>query len=170
MNRFEKIPFEQFYKDFFATQSHLTPAEVSEETLHTIYNNIKLPQRATKASAGYDFFTPFELDLDDEYLIIPTGVRWVCDNPNYVLLLLPRSGLGFKYGVHLRNTSGVIDVDYANVANYGHIIAKIAAEDACTIEAGKGFMQGIIVPFAAIDDEAQITRERTGGFGSTTEA
>lgn len=169
MNKFEKVPFDQFVKDFFNTQS-FTPDEVSEDTLLEIYNNIKLPQRATKVSAGYDFYSPFDLALDNEYLTIPTGIRWVCDNPNYVLLLLPRSGLGFKYGMQLRNTVGVIDADYANAANYGHIMAKIAAEEDCTVENGKGFMQGIIVPFAAIDDEATITRERTGGFGSTTEA
>lgn len=169
MNKFEKVPFDQFVKDFFNTQS-FTPDEVSEDTLLEIYNNIKLPQRATKISAGYDFYSPFDLALDNEYLTIPTGIRWVCDNPNYVLLLLPRSGLGFKYGMKLRNTVGVIDADYANAANYGHIMAKIATEEDCTIENGQGFMQGIIVPFAAVNDEAAITRERTGGFGSTTEA
>ena len=90
MNKFEKVPFDQFVKDFFNTQS-FTPDEVSEDTLLEIYNNIKLPQRATKVSAGYDFYSPFDLALDNEYLTIPTGIRWVCDNPNYVLLLLPRS-------------------------------------------------------------------------------
>ena len=169
MNKFEKVPFGQFVKDFFNTQP-FSPDEVSEETLLEIYDNIKLPQRATKVSAGYDFYSPFDLALDNEYLTIPTGIRWVCDNPNYVLLLLPRSGLGFKYGMQLRNTVGVIDADYANAVNYGHIMAKIATEEDCTIENGQGFMQGIIVPFAAVDDEAAITRERTGGFGSTTEA
>lgn len=169
MNKFEKVPFDQFVKDFFNTQS-FTPDEVSEDTLLEIYNNIKLPQRATKISAGYDFYSPFDLALDNEYLTIPTGIRWVCDNPNYVLLLLPRSGLGFKYGMQLRNTVGVIDADYANAANYGHIMAKIATVEDCTVENGQGFMQGIIIPFAAVDDEAAITRERTGGFGSTTEA
>lgn len=165
MIKFEKVPFDQFYKDFFNTQQ----IDVSREVLLEIYDNIKLPQRATKVSAGYDFYSPFDLELDNEYITLPTGIRWVCDDPNYVLLLLPRSGLGFKYGVQLRNTVGVIDADYANAENYGHIMAKIAAEETCDINRGQGFMQGIIVPFAAIDDEEEITRTRTGGFGSTTE-
>lgn len=165
MIKFEKVPFDQFYKDFFNTQQ----IEVSREVLLEIYDNIKLPQRATKVSAGYDFYSPFDLELDNEYITLPTGIRWVCDDPNYVLLLLPRSGLGFKYGVQLRNTVGVIDADYANAENYGHIMAKIAAEETCDVNRGQGFMQGIIVPFAAIDDEEEITRTRTGGFGSTTE-
>lgn len=165
MIKFEKVPFDQFYKDFFNTQK----IDVSREVLLEIYDNIKLPQRATKVSAGYDFYSPFDLELDNEYITLPTGIRWVCDDPNYVLLLLPRSGLGFKYGVQLRNTVGVIDADYANAENYGHIMAKIAAEETCDVNRGQGFMQGIIVPFAAIDDEKEITRTRTGGFGSTTE-
>lgn len=165
MIKFEKVPFDQFYKDFFNTQQ----IDVSREVLLEIYDNIKLPQRATKVSAGYDFYSPFDLELDNEYITLPTGIRWVCDDPNYVLLLLPRSGLGFKYGVQLRNTVGVIDADYANAENYGHIMAKIAAEETCDVNRGQGFMQGIIVPFAAIDDEEEITRTRTGGFGSTTE-
>lgn len=165
MIKFEKVPFDQFYKDFFNTQQ----IDVSREVLLEIYDNIKLPQRATKVSAGYDFYSPFDLELDNEYITLPTGIRWVCDDPNYVLLLLPRSGLGFKYGVQLRNTVGVIDADYANAENYGHIMAKIAAEENCDINRGQGFMQGIIVPFAAIDDEEEVTRIRTGGFGSTTE-
>lgn len=165
MIKFEKVPFDQFYKDFFNTQK----IDVSREVLLEIYDNIKLPQRATKVSAGYDFYSPFDLELDNEYITLPTGIRWVCDDPNYVLLLLPRSGLGFKYGVQLRNTVGVIDADYANAENYGHIMAKIAAEETCDVNRGQGFMQGIIVPFAAIDDEEEITRTRTGGFGSTTE-
>lgn len=165
MIKFEKVPFDQFYKDFFNTQQ----IDVSREVLLEIYDNIKLPQRATKVSAGYDFYSPFDLELDNEYITLPTGIRWICDDPNYVLLLLPRSGLGFKYGVQLRNTVGVIDADYANAENYGHIMAKIAAEQTCDINRGQGLMQGIIVPFAAIDDEEEITRTRTGGFGSTTE-
>lgn len=165
MIKFEKVPFDQFYKDFFNTQQ----IDVSREVLLEIYNNIKLPQRATKVSAGYDFYSPFDLELDNEYITLPTGIRWICDDPNYVLLLLPRSGLGFKYGVQLRNTVGVIDADYANAENYGHIMAKIAAEETCDVNRGQGFMQGIIVPFAAIDDEEEVTRTRTGGFGSTTE-
>ena len=165
MLKFEKVPYDQFYKDFVKTQGF----EPEQDALLEIYNNIKLPQRATTVSAGYDFYSPFDLDLDNEYITIPTGIRWICDNSNYVLLIVPRSGLGFKYGVQLRNTVGVIDADYANADNFGHIMAKIAAEEECEVQRGQGLVQGIIVPVAAVDDETTITRTRTGGFGSTTE-
>lgn len=165
MNKFEKVSFEQFCKDFFKTQQ----GNVSQEELLEIYNNIKLPQRATKGSAGYDFFSPFHLQLDNEYITFPTGIRWVTDNPNLVLLLLPRSGLGFKFGTHLRNTVGVIDSDYCNADNGGHIMVKLAAQEQNIVEAGKGIMQGIIVPYVLADNDTDPTALRSGGFGSTTE-
>lgn len=48
--KFEKVSFEQFKKDF---QKNFN---VNDEEVKEIYNKIKLPVRATKASAGYDFF------------------------------------------------------------------------------------------------------------------
>ena len=42
-----------------------------------------------------------------------------------VLLLMPRSSLGFKYGIRLSNTVGVIDADYADSDNEGHIIISM---------------------------------------------
>lgn len=157
---FEKVPFEQFKIDCGALG-------FDDTTLIEIWDNIKLPQRATQGSAGYDFFSPFELSLDNQWVVVPTGIRWVCDD-NYVLLLVPRSGLGFKYGVHLRNTIGVIDKDYADAANHGHIMVKLAAETECNVEAGKGFVQGIVVPFCIGEENAENLAIRTGGFGSTT--
>lgn len=162
MNKFEKVSYEQFEKDCL----ELIGPTIDSEWLHTIYDSIKLPRRATYNSSGYDFFTPFELSLDSEWLTIPTGIRWVCDEPK-VLLIVPRSGQGFKYGLSLRNTIGVIDADYCNAANEGHILAKISTEENCTIEQGKGFIQGIIVPFAVTQSEENIFKTRTGGFGST---
>ena len=44
---------------------------------------------------------------------------------NVVLLIVPRSGLGFKYRLSLMNTVGVIDSDYSDADNYGHIMIKI---------------------------------------------
>ncbi|MDE6047754.1 MAG: hypothetical protein K2F56_03900, partial [Anaeroplasmataceae bacterium] len=74
-----------------------------------IYNQLKLPKRATKGSAGYDFYAPFDITLNPGQTIkIPTGIR-VSMEPNYVLKLYPRSGLGFKYRLQLNNTVGIID-------------------------------------------------------------
>lgn len=178
MIKFEKVSFDQFKKDFLKCGYN---PDFTDEMIKEIYDSIQLPKRATKGSAGYDFFSPFTFKMyardglayamsplinKDIYLVtIPTGIRWICDE-NLVLMLHPRSSLGFKYGIHLRNTTGVIDKDYSHSDNEGHIMAKLTTEDMVEVEAGKAFMQGIIMPYYTTDDD-DTDSERNGGFGST---
>ena len=82
----------------------------------------------------------------------------------------PRSGLGFKYRLQLNNTVGIIDSDYYDSDNEGHIFAKLTndsrEEQSISLQAGDGFMQGIFVEYGlTVDDEA--AGVRNGGFGST---
>lgn len=169
MNRiakFEKVSVGQFtaaWKDTFQ--------ERSEEKIREIYETLKLPQRATAGSAGYDFFAPVDLVLaPGETIKIPTGVRvWM--EQDWALKCYPRSGLGFKYRLQLNNTVGIIDSDYYNSDNEGHIFAKLTNDSnedkTVTVHAGEGFMQGIFVQYGiTVDDEASAVRN--GGFGSTT--
>ena len=136
-----------------------------------VYNDIKLPKRATVGSAGYDFYAPIDITLaPGETVKIPTGIR-VKMEVNYVLKLYPRSGLGFKYRLQLNNTVGIIDSDYYYSDNEGHIFAKITNDSnegkTVTINKGDGFMQGIFIEYGiTIDDDT--TEIRNGGFGSTT--
>ena len=59
-----------------------------------------------------------------ETIKIPTGIRaWM--ESGYVLLLAPRSSLGFKYRMQLDNTIGVVDADYYESDNEGHIFIKV---------------------------------------------
>mgnify|MGYP002551591293 CR=1 FL=1 len=165
--KFYKVSYEQFEEGFLDYN-----ANASKEIIHDIYNELKLPKRATKGSAGYDFYTPIDVYLKPgETLKIPTGIR--CEmNERWVLMIYPRSGLGFKYRLQLNNTVGVIDSDYFYSDNEGHIFAKITNDSnegkTVNIQAGTGFMQGIFVEYGiTVDDEA--TGIRNGGFGSTTE-
>ena len=132
------------------------------------YNDIVLPRRATKGSAGYDFFAPETFILKpSETIKIATGVRAKINN-GWVLMLFPRSGLGFKYRLTLDNTVGIIDSDYYNADNEGHIFLKMTncGDKPLTVEKGKGFAQGVFLPFGiTVDDECE--KERIGGFGST---
>ena len=131
-----------------------------------------LPRRATAGSAGYDFFSTLAFRLEPgESIRIPTGVRARIAE-GWVLMLFPRSGLGFKYRLQLYNTVGVIDADYYGAANEGHIQVKIvnANEEGkvLSVKKGEAFAQGIFLPFGVtVDDEA--AGVRTGGFGSTDE-
>lgn len=164
--KFHKVSFEQFKKDWADTFG-----QSDEEKLRNIYENIKLPQRATAGSAGYDFYAPEEFVIKPgEAVKIPTGIRAEMEE-NWVLKCYPRSGLGFKYRLQLNNTVGIIDSDYFYSDNEGHILAKIANDtnEGKTIELSKGtgFIQGIFVEYGiTLDDD--VTSKRNGGLGSTT--
>jgi dUTP pyrophosphatase len=158
---FEKISFQQYLNDL-GCQDHATKKE---------YEAIKLPKRATTGSAGYDFYSPTSFTLDvGETIKIFTGIRVKMTN-GWFLMILPRSGHGFKFRVQLDNTVAIIDSDYYDSENEGHIILKLTndgkSNKTVSIKAGEGLAQGIFVPFGiTIDDE--VTAIRNGGFGSTT--
>lgn len=160
--QFYKVSFEEFKKAF---------EDMEDDKVQAMYDEIKLPKRATQGSAGYDFFVPYDLVLKpNETAKIPTGIRAKME-VNWVLKLYPRSGLGFKYRLQLNNTVGIIDSDYYFSDNEGHIFAKITNDtnEDKTIELKKhdGFMQGIFIEYGiTVDDDA--TEVRNGGFGSTS--
>lgn len=87
--------------------------------------------------------------------------------PGWLLALLPRSGLGFKNGFRLANTVGVIDSDYSNADNEGHIMAKALASKPLALHKGDRFLQGILIPYGLAGEEVMNFAARTGGFGST---
>ena len=94
----------------------------------TKYEDLKKPKRATRKSAGYDCYAPFDIDLEpNEEIKVPTGIKsYMLDDE--MLLALPRSGSGFKYYIRLANTVGIIDADYIDSDNEGHIWIKIRNE------------------------------------------
>ena len=95
MIKFYKVSYEQFKKDVY----NCGFTYIKENEIKEIYDNIKLPKRATKTSAGYDFYSPFYIDIEKGNSVrLPTGIRCEMDD-DIVLLLVPRSGLGFKYGL-----------------------------------------------------------------------
>ena len=164
--KFHKVSLKQFIKDWQDTFEQNENVEILR-----VYEEIKLPKRATTGSAGYDFYTPIAISLNPgETIKIPTGVR-VEMAENWVLKCYPRSGLGFKYRLQLNNTVGIIDSDYFYSDNEGHIFAKITNDSnenkQVKIPVGDGFAQGIFVEYGITwDDDA--TAIRNGGFGSTT--
>ncbi|MBR1931084.1 MAG: deoxyuridine 5'-triphosphate nucleotidohydrolase [Lachnospiraceae bacterium] len=145
--------------------------QYTEDDIKDLYDSLVLPVRATKGSAGYDFFAPFSFSLPPGATIkIPTGVR-VKMEEDWVLKLYPRSGLGFKYRLQMNNTVGIIDSDYYYSDNEGHIFIKMTndSNEGKTVEvaAGTGFAQGIFLEYGiTVDDAAEGIRN--GGFGSTT--
>lgn len=191
--KFEKVTYEEFARSI-KSMAHF--GFTGNEDIRKLYDEIKLPERSTSGSAGYDFFSPISIVLssfranieqrrDDfteemhdvvnlkrDEVIVPTGIKARID-PGWVLVLAPRSGQGFKYGVALANTIGIIDEDYHNnESNEGHIMVKLtttttyAEFDELYIGRGKAFCQGIFLPYGLTDDD-KATAKRTGGLGST---
>ena len=156
MNRvatFEKVSREQW--------SQVVPGAAG-------YDSIKLPKRATSGSAGYDFYSTKSFRLEPgKTITIPTGIRCKMNN-DWVLMIAPRSGLGFKYRFQLDNTLGIIDSDYYYSDNEGHIFLKMTncGDKIITVESGQGIAQGIFVLYGITTDD-DVTAVRNGGFGST---
>ena len=170
---FEKITREQWVKDVINSYQLEYLTEGHFEKINKLYDGIKLPKRATKYSAGYDFYVNGDVVIPggDSY-IIPTGIRWVCDkeeDKNKVLQIYPRSGIGFRTGVRLMNTVGIIDADYWEGNNEGHIMVKIYNPMNASFEVkdGDAIVQGVITEYHTCDDEEEIMEKRTGGMGST---
>lgn len=150
-----------------------------------------MPRRATRGSAGYDFFAPYDIVLEpgketfvdtgvsfdgSETVTVPMsyfipypmnsplgkGMKAEMELKRWAMVLMPRSGLGTKYGVRFVNTLGLIDMDYRDT-----IKATLVCDKPVTIKRGERFMQGVILSTGIFENEIEPTEERMGGHGST---
>lgn len=166
--KFDKVSPLQFREDWKNTMEIPNDCEDAMYITDEIYENIKLPTRATKGSAGYDFYSPIDFELmPNQSITFPSGIC-VEIEPNWVLMIYPRSGLGFKTGIRLANTVGIIDSDYSLSDNEGHIMMKFINHGATsmTVKAGDRVAQGVFVPYGITYDDGT-KEERNGGFGSS---
>lgn len=161
--KFEKVPYEVFEKSVMDNYPLYKKSQIRE-----LYDNIQLPTRATKGSAGYDIHSTVDAFIDPNApALIPTGIC-VTMQPGWFLQILPRSGYGFKYGIALANTAGIIDEDFINSDTHGHIMLKMITHysNIVGVNAGDKIAQGIFVQYGITTDDIA-DGERTGGFGST---
>ena len=134
----------------------------------------QLPARSTSGSAGMDL----RALLDEPLTLapggrtsVPSGIAIGLPSAETVGLVFARSGLAIKHGLALSNGVGVIDSDYFEAKNEGHILIKMTSDDLngkmLSVQSGDAFAQGIFLPYGiTVDDDADGQRE--GGFGSTT--
>ena len=147
---FEKISFEQFKID------------VKDDI--NLYNDLVMPSRSTKHSAGYDFHAIEDFEINPgETLKIPLGVKAKMMEDEFLMVVV-RSSVGFKFNVRLVNQVGIIDSDYYNAKeNEGHIWVKLKneGEEIFKVKKGEHFMQGIFLKYLTCGDE--VDAQRTNG-------
>lgn len=134
--------------------------------------DIKLPERSTLNSAGYDFFAIEDIIFNPKTITrVFTGVK--CElMSNQVLILANRSSNPSKKGLVLLNGIGVIDADYyGNPDNDGEIAFEFynMLDEVVEIKKGEKLGQGLILKFDKVEDDyiSDPYKTRSGGFGST---
>ena len=133
-------------------------------------STIKLPERKTDGSAGYDFFAPCDIEVPAKSFspLILTGIKAYMPQDEYLALHI-RSSLAIKHGLMLANNTGIVDKDFCdNPDNDGNIGVKFynASSNTYTIKEGERIMQGIFTKYAVVDND-NTAEKRTGGIGST---
>ena len=133
---------------------------------------IKLPERGTINSAGYDFYCPMDIKLEPNQKVkIFTDIKAKMFDYE-VLFLIIRSSIGIKKELTLINGTGIIDSDYySNETNDGNIIFAIRNDSDSIVEIQKGdrIMQGIFLNYLITSNESEkiLLKKRNGGLGST---
>lgn len=145
-------------------------------TEEVAYPNAKIPEYATKCSAGADFFCAEEVTIpvsEDGKAYKPTLVHTGIKASMYedeVLELYNRSS-NPKKGLVLANSVGVIDADYySNKGNDGEIMFSFLnfGSEPVTLKVGDKVGQGVFKKFLKPEINCIVLdTERSGGFGST---
>lgn len=141
-----------------------------------LHGSAQTPRHATPGAACFDLHAVLE---DDVHLnhgltvhpgtseVIRTGLAFEVP-AGFVMLVYSRSGHGFKNGVRLSNSVGVIDSDYRGelkvaLQNDGRAKFKVAN--------GDRIAQAMLMPVPVVDlvevDELSVTARGIGGLGST---
>lgn len=143
------------------------------EKVNRIEENIKLPERSTKFSAGYDFYALEDMLIPGKGTVtyVKTGVKVELAEDEF-LMLCNRSSNPKKKELILMNGVGIVDSDYYdNPDNDGEICFAFSSlnETGSFIKKGDKIGQGIIQKFIKVENDysSNPTATRAGGFGST---
>jgi dUTP pyrophosphatase len=129
------------------------------------------PHYATPGSAGLDLRACIEAPLKihpGDTMLIPTGIAIHLADPGLAAMILPRSGLGHKYGIVLGNLVGLIDSDYQ-----GEIMVSTwnRGKESFMLNPLDRLAQLVIVPVMQVTfnvvDEFNASIRGEAGFGST---
>lgn len=135
---------------------------------------INLPERKTKFSAGYDIEAAEDCIIPafkpgQKPVLVKTGLKAYMQNNEY-LMLCNRSSNPGKKGLILANSVGIVDADYyENPDNDGAIMFAFYNffENDIEIKKGDVIGQAIFMQYGIVDDD-EAEGNRVGGFGSTS--
>lgn len=127
-----------------------------------------IPRYAHQGDAGFDLSAASTVVVPAHgHVTVGTGIAMEIPQ-GFVGLVFPRSGLGCKHGIALRNCVGVIDSGYR-----GEIRVTLTNDNdkSFGVYAGDRICQMIIVPYAqcsfVVVDELEDTERGHKGYGST---
>lgn len=101
-------------------------------------------------------------------VLVPTGIRALFDNDTYGAVE-SRSGIPMCSLLIVSNGEGVIDSDYSEADNEGHIHVQFINLSPFPIQLKRGdrIAQLLFKPIKHIDNDTYLNEERVGGFNST---
>ena len=134
-------------------------------------NKIPIPKYETRGSAGLDL----RACIDEQLILnpgktemIPMGFAMHLEDENLAALVIPRSGLGSKYGIVLGNLVGLIDSDYQGELM---VPAWNRSEQKFEINPGDRIAQMIVVPIVQVHleivEDFEESERGSKGFGSS---
>lgn len=128
----------------------------------------KTPEYATSGAACFDLYA-----LEDAVIgaasasTVRTGLAFEIPF-GWAMIVHSRSGHGFKHGVRLANSAGIIDSDYR-----GEVMVRLHNDGLVPfyVKAGDRIAQGMLVEAPLVQFRTVVavseTDRGTGGFGST---
>ena len=143
-----------------------------------LFKDVQLPLIATDGSAGADLRAYLYDETFNEKITkivvqpnqevkVHTGLCFQLPKGT-AMLLLPRSSMGIKKNLVLKNTIGLLDCDYTGECL---IFLKNVGGTPVEIEQGERLVQALIVPYVKPNyievEELDETERGANGFGST---
>lgn len=131
---------------------------------------VKMPERATAGSAGFDLCAAIDSPLTlapGKLASVPTGIAVKLPEGS-VGLLFGRSGLGVRHGITLSNSVGVIDSDYTGEISVGLCNVSDEPYTIMPLDRVAQLIVASLLPVTLVPAETLDKTERgEGGFGST---
>ena len=133
-----------------------------------LHKNFIMPVKSTQAAGAYDIYMPSGGQCTGAAPEL-YGLGFAAAVPaGYAAIILPRSGVGAKFGDELNNTCGLIDSDYR-----GEWKAALRTKSGLQFawDAGERILQFMVIPLAHVELQLVYSLDNTErdsqGFGSS---